>query len=829
MSLQQVEAGFHRLSSTPPHTKPPVRPDSGFLSGYNNRRRPPPTHHQTTAGRGPREQVCLEILLHPKCGTSAFLALLICAVTTASGQSETGKYRVTAPKTFTPGETFTAAIEIMESSGPVQVTIEIEAYNYFFASSTYSYLSIAGQSATFSQGTPGTLSFKIPSHVAGATSGYRLHVRGTGGLQIDTRSDINLQLTRASVFIQPDRQVYRPGQTVNFRTFSLLLSDLKPLSETYTVTVQAPGDSLVRRWTSNAGLVSSFSFDLDKSPPLGRWTISASSSEIGQSSVGFDVQEYENPPFSVQLNIPRTMNTSQILTGSVEARYPQGVGVKGTVEVSLPTGYSSDAAKTSFQIDGSANFSFSELVYYTSSAVVTATVTEQATGRTVVGKSTLNTYERNVKVQFTEKTPAVIRPGLPFTAYVQVTDQEDQPLNIAPDSIFRFVYVYGVGHYSKPSPDSRYGVSSFTGSYPILAKKMVLPQSGFFPVELDIPTDVTQVDIRVTFQGVQNQLTLQSVGSSTNSYLQLSLLGSVPRLTSGQQVFANFRATSNKPLDALKVQIVSRGQVLQVLSPSLTNAARAGDVYTADFQVALSWSMAPVTDIVAYLNVGYSGIFELVADSIAFNVEGLLRNEVTLTADRQRAEPGESVTLTVQSLPTSVVGVLVQEDFGNRGNVITAEEIIQKFVQGPRPSALNDFMATSSQRSEGSFERLNLNVIGGSNTFSATSLVRQALFSGNTDDSTAYPDTIFFATNTISSTGSATFAINLPDTVTTWAATAFSFDANGNMGVVDKPVLIEAVREVYAELSGTDHAVTGEHVIIRPTSTTPEQWSRRCK
>lgn len=76
---------------------------------------------------------------------------------------------------------------------------------------------------------------------------------------------------------------------------------------------------------------------------------------------------------------------------------------------------------------------------------------------------------------------------------------------------------------------------------------------------------------------------------------------------------------------------MSRGQVLQVLSPSLTNAARAGDVYTADFQVALSWSMAPVTDIVAYLNVGYSGIFELVADSIAFSVEGLLRNEVGAT------------------------------------------------------------------------------------------------------------------------------------------------------------------------------------------------------
>lgn len=69
-------------------------------------------------------------------------------------------------------------------------------------------------------------------------------------------------------------------------------------------------------------------------------------------------------------------------------------------------------------MEGNVSFSFPDLFYSSAATVVTATVTEQETGEVVSGSSSINVYERDIKVQFTETTPAVFRPGLPFTAYV---------------------------------------------------------------------------------------------------------------------------------------------------------------------------------------------------------------------------------------------------------------------------------------------------------------------------------------------------------------------------------------------------------------------------
>ena len=65
--------------------------------------------------------------------------------------------------------------------------------------------------------------------------------------------------------------------------------------------------------------------------------------------------------------------------------------------------------------------------------------------------------------------------------------------------MFSTVYVYGVGHYNRPAPQhSHFGLSSFTGTYPILARKLTLPDSGLFSIDLDIPDDVTSVDLMVS-------------------------------------------------------------------------------------------------------------------------------------------------------------------------------------------------------------------------------------------------------------------------------------------------------------------------------------------
>ena len=42
---------------------------------------------------------------------------------------------------------------------------------------------------------------------------YRLHVRGTGGLQIEETYSVRVETVIASIFVQTDKDTYQPGET----------------------------------------------------------------------------------------------------------------------------------------------------------------------------------------------------------------------------------------------------------------------------------------------------------------------------------------------------------------------------------------------------------------------------------------------------------------------------------------------------------------------------------------------------------------------------------------------------------------------------------------
>ena len=72
----------------------------------------------------------------------------------------------------------------------------------------------------------------------------------------------------------------------------------------------------------------------------------------------------------------------------------------------------------SFQFNGNASFTFPYTELLVSSTQVKVKVTEDETGVTSSSESRVQVYERDVKIEFTEQTPAVFKPKLPFTAYV---------------------------------------------------------------------------------------------------------------------------------------------------------------------------------------------------------------------------------------------------------------------------------------------------------------------------------------------------------------------------------------------------------------------------
>ncbi|CAL1532260.1 unnamed protein product, partial [Lymnaea stagnalis] len=125
---------------------------------------------------------------------------------------------------------------------------------------------------------------------------------------------------------------------------------------------------------------------------------------------------------------------------------------------------------------------------------VTAFVTETTTGIRLNGSSVVKFYRNKFQVKFLDKTPNVFKPGLPYTAFIQVCSPDKMP----PPGSNNVIHVYTYVTYAKKVPgQDLYDVSSFTGTYPLPGQNLTLPASGLLPIEIDIPKNATEINIKV--------------------------------------------------------------------------------------------------------------------------------------------------------------------------------------------------------------------------------------------------------------------------------------------------------------------------------------------
>ncbi|XP_076446363.1 CD109 antigen-like [Babylonia areolata] len=767
------------------------------------------------------------------------IALQVLAACLVGGHaySEAGKYLVTAPEQALPGAPYTLTVQVLQAASPVNVSAYLEGddgYSSVLHKQTYRTVTPVA-SVPVSPGSTAMLMIQVPEniHSLSHNSRYRLHVRGSTGLQFEETYSVSVAVSVASVFIQTDKAAYTPGDTVTFKTFAFYKKDLTPYTGVYNITLKG-GNTVLGTWSTAGGqALNTFTFDLDTHTVLGTWTLTAFSTLTGVTHQTFTVGPkkeelsihpgsggaysgrvtVENTAMEVKVHLPKTMNSSTDLTGSFEATYPMGVGVKGTADILLSSG---STVSLTIPFNGSATFTFPYSALKVADTIVSVRVTDEETGMEGMGEAKVKVYERDVKIQFTEQTPAVYKPRLPFTAYIKITNNADEPLHVPSDSPYSAVYVYGVGHYFRQmAGQAGYRSSSYSGTYPILARRLTLPDSGALSLDLDIPEDVTSIDLVVTFQGVQKKLTLQQAQhSESDSYLQIYLMDSVPAVSRAKNADVRFRVLSSQPFSDLTVEAVSRGRIISAVQPTLANIFTSGDAHSAEFSLTLTWDMTPVTEVIAYHLVERDAtIREVVSDSMAIRVDSLLDDTVSVTSDAQRVTPGQEVTLSLQARAGAHVGVLVEESNGASGQVVTPGSVTSKLLQtGVMP--LKGAVATSSTHGTGSFALPHLLLMNGGVLSRAqpTTPVKETAYSEQ--GSTEKPNTVYLGTNTTGSDGRATFTVTLPESVTTWSVTGFAFDDAGHVAVVDQPLQIDAVYEVYGELLGPDHVVSGEQVVL---------------
>lgn len=135
---------------------------------------------------------------------------------------------------------------------------------------------------------------------------------------------------------------------------------------------------------------------------------------------------------------------------------------------------------------------------------------------------------------------------------------------------------------------------------------------------------------------------------------------------------ANFEVQSTEGVQQLTYQILSRGSIVHAGSVDGNNQQ------SFTFSVPLTDKMAPNARIVTYY-VRTDG--EVVTDSISFNVAGVFQNQVALSFDKTKAQPGENVNVRVTADPMSTVNLLAVDQsvlLLKSGNDITQEEVIDE-------------------------------------------------------------------------------------------------------------------------------------------------------
>lgn len=171
-------------------------------------------------------------------------------------------------------------------------------------------------------------------------NGYKFVAEGLSGLKFKNESTLRVESKNVSIFIQTDKGVYKPGETIRFRVI-VLDSQLKPVVLTpdnlLSIYLSDPEKNRIKQWLQVSLKKGVFTGEIELSelPVLGGWTFEA---RIGQETKTktIDVAEYVLPNFDVTIDSPNEFSVKDgKIRAIIRSKYTYGKLVKGEAIVTL--------------------------------------------------------------------------------------------------------------------------------------------------------------------------------------------------------------------------------------------------------------------------------------------------------------------------------------------------------------------------------------------------------------------------------------------------------------------------------------------------------------
>ncbi|MFW6055902.1 MAG: alpha-2-macroglobulin family protein [Chloroflexota bacterium] len=522
-------------------------------------------------------------------------------------------YVVCVPRTMHSNSLEAVSFSLYGSDGPVRDRVEVTVEQ-------------AGSQVARGTGTidgKGAIEVEVPELDDGD---YTVVVKGTG---FEQRAEVRIE-NPLVVFLETDKPIYKPGQTINMRVMTFD-SQLLPVDEDVTIEVlDAKGIKVFRSevQTDEYGMAS-LELPLSSEPNLGTWKLSA---EAGDASTQLDVrvERYVLPKYDITVDLPREwFLVSERIEGSISSEYSFGKPVKGTVEIAASryVGEWEEYATFTGDIDGSGEFELPAVGYVAGvpgaggqgNVMLDITVSEDVTGYVERTSRLLMVADSSVNLQLIPEGSA-FKPGLPFSFLFVTETPDNRPI----DERVRYEVTYLDEDFGDIDSDSGH----------------LNTTNGTGLLEISPSNDAVALSIRADAEGAHAERQLQASYSPSGNFIHVEQVSDgVPQ--AGDEV--EFRVHSTSEARTFYYEVVSRGRI--VFSS-----------YTRDneFSFQTMPQMAPNSRLLVYQVLPNS---EVAADYIPFDVVGAYPHRVGVMFGEEEAEPGDDVEIRVTTEGRARVGL----------------------------------------------------------------------------------------------------------------------------------------------------------------------------
>ncbi|XP_001923676.3 alpha-2-macroglobulin [Danio rerio] len=674
-------------------------------------------------------------------------------------------------------------------------------------------------------------------------------------------------------FIQTDKPIYIPGQTVNFRIVTLD-KNFAPLDQQYSsVVLEDSQDNRIGQWTnvSSTRWILQRSYELNPECREGTYKLKTF---IGEMEVlhYFKVKKYVLPKFEVTVKKPNKVSVDEEeLSIEVCAKYTYGQPVPGKSWVkvcrnSVPYFHTKDfnplcsEETTEITKTGCAIHNFGVSVFLNStlkerlkdSLHVEAVVTEEGTEITMAkSESVPLTYEIG-KVKVID-LPNTYEHGSVIEGKIKLFDFKDAPI---PN---KEVYLLEGENWSSKlllnlTTDSD-GLASFSLNTSSLSKKDISLIANVYP-----DTRFRQYKTPYFSRDKKTVKLFQTATPYSPTFSKLIIENIEQPIKCGTEITATvkyyFVGETVEDFNTDIVYIVlSKGVIVhhgyEKVEVKSSNGVASG---TMSFELSVGADVAPVVRILAYCVLPSENI---IAASKSLDIEKCFGNKVSLQFSPAKAVPGEKNTLQLSAQPGSLCGlsavdqsVLILES----GKRLDADKIFSllpfQYVYypysaedeqpclpvRPRRSVLTDNVY-NSLKSVGLKMASNLAVrVPECLSFRGLTYHRfrdivmyhtsgrvglgSSIESSTFDNSavtirTIFPETWIWDLAEVGDSGSTEVPVTVPDTITTWETEAFCLSSTG-LGLAP-PAQLTVFQPFFLELSLPYSIIRGEIFELKAT------------